>query len=237
MQQKNILFIMLFIFTISFESCIRDEDNVDKQNINNVINDTIRTYYKDGQLKEEFLIDKSNLKQGEYKLFYENGMLMELCHFYNDTIIGFRKFYNKNEQIIEMKSQFYISQDKLGIGERIVFKYDSLNNQSGMALTFASTIEEKDNGVLINFDPYFEYDYDSISVDIIYRGCNLVDVNKCFDYGPFQLRVNTTNLCNDVLIKFKFSKIEKSGDKISRNIQRIYPIFDGKLVSDQWVNN
>lgn len=237
MQKKVIFFLTVSILIITSASCGRINDNEEEKITSTiVVSDTVRTYYKAGELKEEFFIDKSNLMQGKYRLYYENGVLKELRNFYNDSLIGFYKFYDENGQITKMQSQLYTDDGKLGVGESILFKYDSLGNQSARALTFATTIKDDDNGVLISFDPYFSYTYDSIVVDIIYRGCNLKNIKKSLVYGTFLLDINTKNACNDVLIKFELLKRDKAGNKLIRNLERVYPISEGKLISEPWDN-
>jgi len=87
-KQKSRIFLKLVCFSFSlvvvFFAC--QNNNVEK------------TYYSNGELKEEFLV-KNSLKNGYYKEFYDDGALKFSANYKNDTLHGLSKAYFPNGNI------------------------------------------------------------------------------------------------------------------------------------------
>jgi len=55
--------------------------------------------YPNGNIMEEYTVNKEQKKNGEYKLYFENGKVKETATYQNDQLIGVRTMYYENGNI------------------------------------------------------------------------------------------------------------------------------------------
>lgn len=89
MQIKKI--ILLFVVLTSFLSC-------------NGQNKEHKTFFKNGQLKEQYSLDAKGQLAGEAKIYFENGQLSTIGNYKNGKKIGERKWYWDNGKLRGMVS-------------------------------------------------------------------------------------------------------------------------------------
>ena len=91
------LFLFLFFMWGSHPSKILRPSNL--QRLLSVMGqETTRTYYPNGQIKEEYGV-KDGRREGFMRKYYENGVLQEEAMYKNGALEGPYKFYYKNGQL------------------------------------------------------------------------------------------------------------------------------------------
>ncbi len=190
-----------------------------------------KTYYPNGNIKEKFYVDHENLKQGSYQKFYEKGGIEKSCYFYNDTTIGFTSFFNSNGKIKEKKSTIYLD-GEITTGEFFTFEYDSLDQAYILGAFFHQELISADTFL---FMPNFKFNYDSIIVSVAYRGCLEETKIHRYKYGKFTLPVPLSQKkCRDLEIRFNLRQLLPNNQTLVQEIQRVYPIKDGQIISSHW---
>lgn len=63
-------------------------------------NQTVKNYYSNGSIKEEYIIDKDSLKIDAYKLYHKNGKLKEKRIYDKGIIIDTIKYFDSNGTLI-----------------------------------------------------------------------------------------------------------------------------------------
>lgn len=190
-------------------------------------------YYSNGEIKEKFVKDKNGLKQGDYKFYNQNGKIKKTCFYHNDTVIGFTSFYDENGRLNEKKSTFYLD-GEITTGERVLYKYDSLNQYKIGGAFFATTTTKAGDTTIIQFTPYLNYNYDSVVVSLS-TNCKQENRIEYFKYGNFELKINDFDKeCEKLDINMKLFKKLSDNSQFGREIKRVYLIQEGKLLTRIW---
>ena len=65
------------------------------------LNTIIKTYHKNGELREEYAVDEQGQKHGTYQLWYDNGQLMIRKEYVNGDLNGTYQSWYNNGQLCE----------------------------------------------------------------------------------------------------------------------------------------
>lgn len=179
-----------------------------------------------------FFKDKKGHKQGVYKKQNDLGHVIETGYYIDDTLVGFCSYYDTAQKLSQKKSYFLLD-DTYYVSEFFSLK-DSIDGQIWAIGNFFETklVDNK-----LEFHSQFPL-YDSL----------IINIHTYNDEGKYKFESMKTVFSErfDVDVSFVSKKVKKlkiifeihteveNERRMIREIERVYPIKEGKVETSLW---